>query len=106
MYTLWQDLSCFSSCRYQPPLPADQVKPLNEYEEEGGELIVLSLIFLKEWKVVIFMACVVVHYNFGTQKAHQGCEEGGVVVEGAGVEAEVLLSTLFCLFNCHWMTWE
>ena len=50
------------------------------------------------------MACVVVHYNFGTQKAHQGCEEGGVVVEGAGVEAEVLLSTLFCLFNCHWMT--
>jgi hypothetical protein len=39
MYHLWQDLSCFSSCRYQPPLPADQVKPLNEYEEEGGELI-------------------------------------------------------------------
>ena len=48
MYSLLQDLSCFSSCRYQPPLPADQVKPLNEYEEEGGELIVLSLIFLKE----------------------------------------------------------
>jgi hypothetical protein len=34
-----QDLSCFSSCRYQPPLPVDQVKPLNEYEDEGGELI-------------------------------------------------------------------
>lgn len=41
----WHDLSCFSSCRYQPPLPADQVKPLNEYEEEGGEFIVFSLIF-------------------------------------------------------------
>jgi hypothetical protein len=37
----------FRSCRYQPPLPADQVKPLNEYEEEGGELIVFSLVFQK-----------------------------------------------------------
>ena len=50
------------------------------------------------------MACVVVNCNFDTQKARQGCEEGGVVVEGAGVEVEVLLSTLFCLFNCDWMT--
>ena len=30
------------SCRYQHPLPVDQVKPLNEYEEEGGELISFS----------------------------------------------------------------
>lgn len=24
-------------CRYQPPLPADQVKPLNEFEDDVGK---------------------------------------------------------------------
>jgi hypothetical protein len=104
MYSLWQDLSCFSSCRYQPPLPADQVKPLNEYEEEGGKLIVLSLIFFKRVKSCDFHGMCSCNCNFDTQKARQGCEEGGVAVEGAGVEVEVLLSTLFCLFNCDCMT--
>ncbi|KAH9717910.1 Alba domain-containing protein [Citrus sinensis] len=30
-----------SSTGYQPPLPADQVKPWNEFEDEGGERIFL-----------------------------------------------------------------
>lgn len=33
------------SCRYQPPLLADQVKPLNEYEEEGGKFDDICLKF-------------------------------------------------------------
>jgi hypothetical protein len=33
------------------------------------------------------------------QMARQGCEEGGVVVEGAGEEVEVLLSTEFQTFS-------
>jgi len=32
-------LTVLFSCRYQPPLLVDQVKPVNEYEEERGELI-------------------------------------------------------------------
>jgi len=41
-------LTLLFSCRYQPPLPVDQVKPLNEYEEEGGELISFFFYYFKE----------------------------------------------------------
>lgn len=35
-------LSISCKCRYQPPLPADQVKPFNEFEDDGGENNLLS----------------------------------------------------------------
>lgn len=32
-------------CRYQPPLPADQVKPMAEFDYEGGEVSINDLFF-------------------------------------------------------------
>lgn len=29
--------------RYQPPLPADQVKPLNDFEDNGGDRYVMFM---------------------------------------------------------------
>lgn len=32
--------SVLTRCRYQPPLPADQVKPLADFDYEGGTVLV------------------------------------------------------------------
>lgn len=31
--------------RYQPPLPADQVKPLNDFEDNGGDRYVIVYVY-------------------------------------------------------------
>jgi hypothetical protein len=47
----WRNKNCVSNdncweLRYQPPLPADQVKPMVEFDYEGGVPSVCELIFM------------------------------------------------------------
>lgn len=77
-------------CRYQPPLPADQVKPLNEYEEEGGEWIVWLKITMYIW----LLCNELLKFDF-MQKTRQWCVEEVEVVEEAGAGVEVLLTVCY-----------
>lgn len=82
-------------CRYQPPIPADQVKPLTEYDYEGGKNynIYYCLVIISPF-VIANEPCFLC-----TQRARQTCEgEVVVVVEGAEVEVRICASGLlqFC----------
>lgn len=80
-------------CRYQPPIPADQVKPLTEYDYEGGKNynIYYCLVIIVPF-VFVYDPCLLC-----TQRARQTCEgEVVVVVEGAEVEVEVRICAMDC----------
>lgn len=64
--------------RYQPPLPADQVKVAAEFEYDGGIVILLFLFYV--YHIYYLYSCLIQCYIY-SQRDHQ-LQGAGVVVEG------------------------